>query len=118
MRLFEGFEKESKWRKFLTFLCGYKVETAELEKGKHLYPLEDICVVDVGESERKLLVMPKDEESGEIVERILNAARQGKIPKGVWVTPGLPLLIFITAGLIIALVFGDLVWITLRFALG
>jgi len=118
MRLFEGFEKESKWRKLLTFLCGYKVETAELEKGKHLYSLEDIHVVDVGESERKLLVMPQDEESVEIVERILNAARQGKIPNEVWVTPGLPLLVFVTAGLIVALAFGDVVWIILRSALG
>jgi len=117
MKLFEGFEKESKWRKFLTFLCGYKVETAELKKGKHLYPLEDIRVVDVGESERKLLVMPKDEESGEIVERILKATRQGKITDGVWVTPGLPLLIFVAAGLIIALVFGDIIWVVFRLAL-
>jgi len=117
MRLFEGFEKELKWRKFLTFLCGYKVGTAELEKRKHLYPLEDIRVIDVGESERKLLVMPKDEESGEIVERILNAARQGKIPNEVWVTPGLPLLVFVTVGLIVALSLGDIVWILLRLAL-
>lgn len=117
-RLFEGFEKESKWRKVLTILCGYKVEAAELEKGGYWYPLEDIHVSEAGETERKLIVMPKDEKREEVIERILNAARRGKLPKEVWVTPGLPFLIFITAGFIIALIYGDIVWIILCLALG
>jgi len=117
-RLFEGFEKESKWRKALTILCGYKVEAAELEKGGYLYPLEDVHVGEAGEIERKLIVMPKDEEREEVIERILNAARRGKLPKEVWVTPGLPFLVFITAGFIVALIFGDIVWVILRSALG
>ncbi|MCK5563497.1 peptidase A24, partial [Candidatus Bathyarchaeota archaeon] len=37
----------------------------------------------------------------------------GKIQNNIWATPGLPMLIFITAGLVIALVFGDLVRILL-----
>jgi len=113
-KLFGGFEMESKWRKTLTFLCGYKVKTEELEKREHLYPLEDIRVVGTGKGERKLVVMPKDENRKEIVERILNAARQGKLQNEVWVTPGLPLLIFITAGFIVALFFGDIVWVFLQ----
>jgi len=117
-RLFEGFEKESKWRKVLTILCGYKVEVAELEKGGYLYPLEDIHVDGEEEIERKLIVMPKDEKRAEVIERILNAARRGKLPKEVWVTPGLPFLVFITAGFIVALIFGDIVWVILRSALG
>lgn len=117
-RLFEGFERESKWRKVLTILCGYKVETAELEKGGFLYPIEDVYVGDGGETERKLIVMPKDEEREEIMERILNAARRGKLPKEVWVTPGLPFLVFITAGFIVALIFGDILWFILSSAFG
>ena len=117
-RLFEGFEKESKWRKVLTILCGYKVEAAKLEKGGYFYPLEDVHVGETGEIERKLIVMPKDEKREEVIERILNAARRGKLPKEVWVTPGLPFLIFITAGFIVALIFGDIVWVILSSALG
>jgi preflagellin peptidase FlaK len=117
-RFFEGFEKESRWRKVLTVLCGYKVEAAELEKGGYLYPLEDVHVGEAGEMERKLIVMPKDEKREEVIERILNAARRGKLPKEVWVTPGLPFLIFVTAGFIVALIFGDIVWVILRSALG
>jgi len=107
---FEGLEKESIGRKILTLLCGYKVKITELETVEHLYPLEDIYVTETGESRRRLLVFPKDEEREAIVERILEAAGEGKLENEVWITPGLPMLIFITAGLIVALTFGDIIW--------
>jgi len=113
-KLFEGFENESVWRKILVLLTGYKVEIATLNKSPHVYPLEDIATKETGEDERRLLVFPKDETQETIVARILSAGREGKIRNGVWVTPGLPLLIFITAGLIIALLFGDILWLLLR----
>jgi len=78
-----------------------------------MYPLEDVEVNDKGEVKRKLLVFPKDEEREEIVARILENVKEEKLDGGVWATPGLPLLIFITAGLIIALAYGDIVWILL-----
>jgi len=112
-RLFEGVEKESKWRKTLVLLSGYKVDIAELEKKEHLYPLEDF-----DENERKLLVVPKDEDREEIVGRIQKAGREGKFQNGVWATPGLPMLIFVTVGLIVALFYGDIVWVIVRSALG
>jgi preflagellin peptidase FlaK len=115
--LFAGFENESFLRKITVLITGYKVEPASLEKSPHSYPLEDIIAKENGGTERKLLAFPKDETRETIVSRILSASREGKIQKGVWVTPGLPLLIFITAGLIIALLVGDLVWIILRFFL-
>ena len=115
--IFEGLEEESVGRKILTLLCGYKVKIAELEKREHLYPLEDVYVNETGESRRKLLVFPKDEEREEIVARILGAAGEGELEDDVWATPGLPMLIFITAGLIVALAFGDIVWILLRLVL-
>lgn len=117
-RLFEGFEKESVDRKILTAVSGYKIKVVELEKKEFLYPLEDIRVAETGESERRLIVMPKDEEREEIVKRILEASCEGKLQSDVWVSPGLPMLVFITAGLILALVFGDIIWIILGSALG
>ena len=109
--LFEGFEIESNWRKTIALLCGYKVKSEELERG-HLYPLEDINGADG--KERKLVVIPKDEKREEIVERILGAVCEGKIQNEIWVTPGLPLLVFITAGFLAALFLGDIVWVLLR----
>jgi len=116
-KLFAGFENESVWRKMLVLLTGYKVELAALEKSAHVYPLEDIAAKETGEDERRLLVFPRDETQETIVARILSAGRDGKFQNGVWVTPGLPLLIFITAGLIVALLFGDIVWLLLRLIL-
>ena len=115
--LFAGLENESIWRKITALITGYKIEPASLEKSPHSYPLEDAIVKENGEMERKLLTFPKDETREAIVARLLAAGRDGKIQKGVWVTPGLPLLIFITAGLIVALLAGDLVYIILRFIL-
>ena len=115
--LFAGLENESIWRKITVLITGYKIEPATLEKSPHSYPLEDAIVKENGEMERKLLTFPKDETREAIVARLLAAGRDGKIQKGVWVTPGLPLLIFITAGLIVALLAGDLVYIILRFIL-
>jgi len=58
-----------------------------------------------------LLLFPKDENREEIVERIIKARDEGKIQNMVWATPGLPMLIFITIGLVLALTMGDIVWI-------
>jgi preflagellin peptidase FlaK len=109
--VFEGLEKESFGRKILALFSGYKISVSKLEKG-FMYPLED---VEVSEEtvKRKLLVFPKDEERDEIVARILGNVENEKLEGGVWVTPGLPLLIHITLGLLIALFYGDIVWILL-----
>jgi len=116
--LFEGFESESTGRKILTLLTGYKADANKFKKKEHWYPLEDIYTTELGESQRKLLIIPKEEKREEIVHRILKAAGEGKIQNEVWMTPGLPMLIFITAGLIVALFIGDIVWIILRSFLG
>ena len=110
---FEGFEGEPRWRKLLVFLCGYKVKAESLERTNHLYPLEDISVEETGESKRKLLLMLGDEEKRAVVMRLLEAVRKRRIQDDVWVTPGLPFIVFITIGLIIALTLGDLVWVFL-----
>jgi len=113
-QFFEGFERESKGRKLLTLFSGYKISINKLEKSEFLYPLEDVLVSEDGRRERKLLVFPKDEEREGIVNRILSANKDGEKIDWVWTTPGLPMLVFITAGLIVALIFGDFVWIILR----
>jgi len=112
--LFEGFDNESFWRKFTVLVTGYKVELVALEKNAHVFPVEDITVKESGEEQRRLLLFPKDETQEAITARLRSAHQEGKIKDGVWVTPGLPLLIFMTAGLIIALLFGDIVWWLLR----
>ena len=55
-----------------------------------------------------MLAFPNYDEREEIIARIRENSKDAD-PE-VWVTPGLPLLIFITSGLIVALTFGDIVW--------
>jgi preflagellin peptidase FlaK len=111
--IFEGMETESFGRKILALISGYKVKVSKLEKG-HMFPLEDVEVNDEGNKKRKLLVFPKYEEREEIVARVIENVKEEKLDGGVWATPGLPLLIFVTVGLIIALAYGDIVWFLLR----
>ena len=108
--IFEGVETESFGRKILALISGYKVKVSKFEKG-HLFPLEDVELNDEGYKKRKLLVFPNYEEREEIIARITENVVNEKLGGGVWATPGLPLLIFITAGLIIAIGYGDIVWV-------
>jgi preflagellin peptidase FlaK len=108
---------ESMWKKIVILITGYKVTVAKLKEKWHVFPMED---VDDGENalQRKLVVIPSDECRDKIVERLSNAVQAGKIDTYVWATPGLPMLIFITLGLIVALFCGDIVWLLVRFILG
>jgi preflagellin peptidase FlaK len=117
-KLFEGGqEKESIGKKLLVLVTGYKMPIEKLKNKWHLYPLEDIEETPGKEVKRKLLVIPRDETRNATVERLEKAAEAGLIEKSVWATPGLPLLIFVTAGLIVALLFGDIVWVCIRLLL-
>lgn len=117
-RLFEHYKNESLGRKILVLITGYKISIAKLKEKWHVYPLEDIEEDDDKNTlERKLVVIPKDENRNAIVKRLAKAIESGKIDDTVWATPGLPMLIFITAGLIIALFFGDIIWIFIHLLL-
>ena len=105
--IFEGLKTESFGHKFLAIISGYKIKMTKLEKS-HMFPLEDIELTEGQEKKRKLLAFPKYEEREIIITRLKENLSDKK--NEVWVTPGLPLLIFVTAGLIIALAYGDIVW--------
>ena len=109
---------ESLWKKIIVLITGYKVAVLKLKDKWHVFPLEDVEDDSVGPLKRKLVVVPRDEGRDEIVERLSSAVKAGKIDAFVWATPGLPMLIFITLGLIVALVFGDIVWLVVRLMLG
>jgi preflagellin peptidase FlaK len=118
-KLFEGtLTTESIGKKILVMVTGYKVPVAKLKEKWHIYPMEDIEANSENQLKRKLVIVPKDEGRNEIVERLSNAIDTKKISDAVWATPGLPMLIFVTIGLIVALLFGDLVWILVSFILG
>jgi preflagellin peptidase FlaK len=113
----EDHKNEASWRKFLVLITGYRVSVNKLKEKWHLYPLEDI-EKNEGESKRKLIIISRDENRNATVERLAKAVETGKIQDNVWASPGLPMLVFITAGLIMALFYGDIVWIFVRLFLG
>ncbi|MEM3666487.1 MAG: A24 family peptidase C-terminal domain-containing protein [Candidatus Bathyarchaeia archaeon] len=113
-RLFEGYATKSLGRKLVVLITGYKIPIEKLMEKWHLYPLEDIDENPEGEFKRKLILFPRDEERNAIVERLAKAVEAGKIQNAVWTSPGLPMLIFITIGLILALFFGDIIWLCVK----
>jgi hypothetical protein len=117
-KLFQGGqEKESLGKRILVLATGYKMPMTKIKQRWHLYPLEDIEESPAGFT-RKLAVIPKDETREKIVERLDKAVNAGIIQDKILATPGLPMLIFVLAGLITALAFGDTVWTLVRLLLG
>ena len=108
---------ESIGKKFLVLITGYKMSIAKVKEKWHIFPMEDIDDQYVN-LKRKLVIVPHDEGREKIVERLCKAAQEGKIDSYVWATPGLPMLIFVTLGLVVALLLGDFVWLLVRFILG
>jgi preflagellin peptidase FlaK len=111
--LFDGYENMSFGNKAIILLSGYKVPIVDLEES-FMYPLEDVYVDQEGETQRRLVLFPKDGNREETIERIIKAKNESPDRDLAWATPGLPMLIFITLGLVISLILGDLIWIILR----
>jgi preflagellin peptidase FlaK len=117
--LFEGdHKKEPLGKKILVLITGYKVSISKLKEKWHVYPMEDIEEDAEGSLKRKLVILPREEGRNEIVERLDKAVQTGSMKDKVWATPGLPMLIFVTAGLIVALFGGDIIWLCIRLVLG
>jgi preflagellin peptidase FlaK len=117
-RLFEAhYAGASFATRILVLMTGYKMPLDKIKEKWHVYPIEDVEENADGSVVRKLAVLPKDETRTAVIERLETAIRTNKIHSKIWATPGLPMLIFITAGLIIGLVFGDVIWLLIRFLL-
>jgi len=119
IQMFPGtLASESLGKKFLAIITGYPMPVDTLKK-RHMFPMEDLDEQTENQTKRKLVVFPQDEETQDkTIERLSNAVQSGKINNCVWATPGLPMLIFVTLGLIVALTFGDIVWLLIRLILG
>src|SRR6266568_2241851 len=113
--LFQGFEKESILRKALVLLTSYKTSFNVLQSSTHLYPAEQVAVVDSRPVRQLHLVSSVDEERDKLVAGLQGYKDQGLFSDGVWVTPGLPHLVFMTASLVVTVVIGDLLmWLFFR----
>jgi preflagellin peptidase FlaK len=118
-KIFEGtLAHESIGKKLVTLITGCKTPINELREKWHIYPMEDIEEESPNNQLRRLVIIPRDEGRDEIVNRLSEAVKTGKITDRVWATPGLPMLIFVTMGVVVSLLFGDIVWVLVTSVLG
>ncbi|MBU2617703.1 MAG: prepilin peptidase [Euryarchaeota archaeon] len=92
----------------LYLFLGYKSKISELQN-RHIKLIESYAEQD-GNVVRRFVHRGVDIDD-EIVERLQQFAKDGKIPDEVWVTQGLPFMIPLTLGFITALVYGDLMYL-------
>jgi preflagellin peptidase FlaK len=106
-RMFEGLEHESVWRKILASITGYRTGVSKLHETFYLYPMEKV-VEDSNGAHRTFQLFVSAEVNREKLLSELNGSlpKVGR-PHRIWVTPGLPMLLFIFIALIITLILGD-----------
>ncbi|WP_406660626.1 A24 family peptidase C-terminal domain-containing protein [Methanolobus sp. ZRKC3] len=100
-------------RRPLYMLTGYLTPISKLEKG-HFRMIESYTETDKGVKFR--FTRLGTELSSNVINELKGYLNEGKVQDRVWITPGLPFMIPITAGFITAVVFGDLIfYITMKF---
>ena len=112
---FHGFESESLLRKLMIVFTSYKTSFNVLQSSTYLYPAEQVDLVESKPVRHLRLFSSAEEEREKLVSGLGNYKAQGLFSDGVWVTPGLPHLVFLTASLAIVLLVGDLLmWMFFR----
>jgi len=107
---FEGLEDESSLRKLLLFLTGIKVNPERIKDDYHFIPLETISEVD-GSILHHLSLFPQIGD-GRLQQIGSLRGFSGKVRDGVWATPSIPFLVFVTVGFFVAMILGDVpIWL-------
>ena len=100
-------------KKPLYMITGYMTPISKLEKG-HFRMIESYSQTDSGVKFR--FTRSGTDLSNDVIKELKGYLKEGKVKDRVWITPGLPFMIPITAGFITAVVFGDLIfYITMEF---
>ncbi|PCN49923.1 hypothetical protein B6U99_07185 [Candidatus Geothermarchaeota archaeon ex4572_27] len=96
-RLFEGLS-EPLHRRALAMLIGYKVDPSRVREGGFYFLMEEVVE---GRRRLKLGALLRAAKAEEFVREGLSGE--------VWATPALPMIVYMLAGLVVALTVGDLV---------
>jgi preflagellin peptidase FlaK len=116
--LFEGLYNESLPTRVLAALTGYPTDISRLRSTSYLYPIEEVVENTTGARRRFHLFFDAEADRDQMISDFTKSLSKVGSPSRVWVSPGLPMLLFMLFGLVITLVAGDLIFSTiLMFAL-
>ena len=105
--IFEGLEREPTWKKILAFITGFPTELSRLQSTFYLYPMEEVVEDENGAHRTFQIYSNADVDREQVLSQFNDSMSKVGSPNTVWVTPGVPLLVFILAALVIALTVGD-----------
>jgi preflagellin peptidase FlaK len=116
--MFEGLEHERVWRKALALIAGYPTPTAQLKSTFYLYPMEKVVEDEKGARRELQIYSDVDVDRDEVVAKFNESLQKVGSPSRVWATPGLPMLLFLLVGVVVALIFGDPIMVGIFLLLG
>ena len=105
--MFEGLEEEPSWKKALAFVTGYCTNIQKLRTTPHLIPMEEIVEDETGKHRKLRIYSIADTDPEEEVSNLIKSRSDSPPDAKVWVTPALPMLLFMLAGVIVTLAIGD-----------
>ena len=105
--IFKGLEREPTWKKCLAFITGFPTETSRLQSTFYLFPMEKVVENEAGAHRTFEIYSNADVDREQLLSEFNESMKKVGSPNIVWVTPGLPLLVFILIGLMIGLTIGD-----------
>jgi preflagellin peptidase FlaK len=108
--LFDGLQGENRFRKLAAFLTGYRIPVDELQSKSFLFPLETVRRQGSTFTRHFKFELDVNADPQKELTQIIAARDSGLLHDTVWVSPGLPFLLFMTAGLALTLAVGDMVW--------
>jgi len=109
--LFSGLESEPVWKKVFALVSGYKADFRQVEEKIYLYPLEEVVESGGAVEKRFNLFVEAEVERQDLLGKLRPYVEKAVIPREIWATPGLPMLVFVTIGFMLALVLGDLIFL-------
>ncbi|MEM2025800.1 MAG: A24 family peptidase C-terminal domain-containing protein, partial [Desulfurococcaceae archaeon] len=116
--LFSG-EEKNPLKRFLALMLGYKISVSDvLAKRDFYFPLE-VFVFQGGVLQRNFKISARltEDDPYRELERLVNMGVVNKNDE-IWVSPAIPLILNISLGFLIALLYGDLVLLAVRLLVG
>ncbi|MFQ5712155.1 MAG: A24 family peptidase C-terminal domain-containing protein [Candidatus Geothermarchaeales archaeon] len=94
------------WKKIILLFTATKMFTHKIDWRK-TFPVER---VDFSTQPPRVTVEVFSKVTDEVeVDSLIKGVESGVLPQRVWISPGIPMIIFITLGLIVSILYGDLI---------